>query len=256
MDPGTLIRAVLSLTELELRIRWLGDRLFQRTPRTVAALLNALCEEGDRGRHGAREALLPTCLLMVRERQHPWLEELRVEAQRSQLLGLQRLIPRMPPSASVERNSEPPRPIPDYGFGREVTLGERRSLARRHDRALLERLLGDPHPLVIRQLLANPRLTEADLLRLVARRPANIETLNEIANTTCLSRDRVRMAVLLNPGVPLDFSGPLLAVCTRTELKEVLRGADTPGLLRAIALEYLERRPPIGQSETGNVVEH
>ncbi len=245
VDPGPLIRGVQSLSELELRIRWLMDTLRNAELASTAGVLSALCEEADRGRRGARETLLPVCLLLVRERNSAWLEKLREEATREQLLGLQRLIPRAAIQSVPERTSEIPRPVPDYGLGREVSLGERRSLARRQDRYLLQRLLGDPHPLVIKQLLENPRLTEADLLRLVARRPASLEVLDEIAKTLCLSRDRVRMGVLLNPGVPLHYSGPLLAICNRPELREVLRGADTPGPLRAIALEYLDRRPPV-----------
>src|SRR5687768_4664775 len=35
--------------------------------------------------------------------------------------------------------------VPDFGKGRTVTLGERKSLARSHDRALIARVLRDPH---------------------------------------------------------------------------------------------------------------
>jgi hypothetical protein len=127
-------------------------------------------------------------------------------------------------------------------------VGERRSLARSPNRRVLEKLLRDPHPLVLRQLLGNPRLTEDDVMRLAARRPlhaAIIETLAE--SPRWLRRPRVRLSLLLNPGTPESVSMPLLAVCTRPELLEVLHGTDTPLALRGSARELLERSPPLSR---------
>ena len=61
--------------------------------------------------------------------------------------------------------------IPDFGVGRPLTLGERKSLARRPDRDLIARVMRDPNPDVIRILLNNPGLTESDVVRVCARRP-------------------------------------------------------------------------------------
>ena len=82
--------------------------------------------------------------------------------------------------------------IPDYGRGRPLTLGERKSLARRPDRAMLDRLLHDPHPDVIRRLLRNPRLTEDDVVRLAARRPGRPEVLVE--NRAVAALDSLRQS--------------------------------------------------------------
>ena len=54
--------------------------------------------------------------------------------------------------------------------GRPLTLGERKSLARTHDRSLIQRVVRDPHPDVIRILLDNPSLTEEDVGRVCAQR--------------------------------------------------------------------------------------
>ena len=59
--------------------------------------------------------------------------------------------------------------------GRPLTLGERKSLAKKPDRDLLERLLADPHPDFIRGVLRNPRLTEDDVVRFVARVPSRAD---------------------------------------------------------------------------------
>ncbi len=55
----------------------------------------------------------------------------------------------------------------------------------------------------------------------------------------------MRLAIVLNPGSPPEIAMPLLPVCKRTELKEVVRATESSMVLRATALELLERRPPI-----------
>ena len=75
---------------------------------------------------------------------------------------------------------EPQHRVPDYGRGRPLTLGERKSLARKPDRRMFDRVLRDPHPDVIALLLQNPRLTETDVVRLCSRRPGVAEVLSRV----------------------------------------------------------------------------
>jgi hypothetical protein len=234
---------LLSLSDPVLRVAWLDERL-QRWPAGEAArLLDRVCEESERSDPRAREALLAVAMLFAGLGASPRLEALRQQARAERLLGLDRMLRRGSKTACAAGHETA---VPDYGAGRELTLGERRSLARRPNRRAFDKLLFDPHPLVIRQLLENPRLTEADVLGLVTRRPARLEVIAEIARSPrWLSRRRIRLAILFNPGSPTEITQPLLPICTRTELREILGSPDTAGLLRATAVELLERRPPI-----------
>jgi hypothetical protein len=154
---------------------------------------------------------------------------------------------------SGRSRSEPP--VPDYGAGRELTVGERRSLARSNNRRVLEKLLRDPHPLVLRQLLGNPRLTEDDVVRLAARRPLHSTIAPTLAECPrWLRRPRVRLTLLLNPGTPEPISMPLLAVCTRPELLEVVHGVDAPLTLRGAAQELLDRSPPLPKGAPSSTI--
>jgi hypothetical protein len=100
--------------------------------------------------------------------------------------------------------------------------------------------------LVLRQLLGNPRLTEDDVVRLAARRPLHRATVEVLAESPrWLRSQRIRLTLLLNPGTPEPVSMPLLAVCTRCELVEVVHGVDAPLALRGAAQELLERSPPL-----------
>lgn len=242
-------RVLLGLPELSLRLAWLDDWLRAQVPEHAAPLLDELCEESERMVPSAREVVAALALLMVSLGDTERVARLREEAVGRHLLSLERLLRRGPPSAAELRPPDEP-PVPDYGAGRELTVGERRSLARRPHRRAFEKLLADPHPLVIRQLLDNPLLTEEDVVRMVARRPARLVVLRELGQTPrWLTRTRVRMAVVLNPGSPNDMAVPVLQLCTRVELRLTLDSVDTALVVRATARELLERRPPLREPE-------
>lgn len=252
LDVERLKRVTLSLPDVGLRVAWLRDALSGLDEWDAACLLNGLCEESERCEPEARAALLPLVLYFVSVGECELVERLRELAERRALLSLLRLLGSASSVASTATANT--RPVPDYGTGRELTVGERRTLARRPSRKLFDKLLADPHPLVIRQVLENPYLTEDDVVRLAARRPARLDALNALAETQYwLRRPRVRLAIVLNPGSPLTISRPLLTLCTRSELVEVLRGVDAPIALLGTARELLERRPPLREVDARDV---
>ncbi|RYZ05518.1 MAG: hypothetical protein EOO73_19910 [Myxococcales bacterium] len=247
-----LRRVLLSLPDITLRVGWLRAHLAELRDAEAAELLASLCEDGERQDPSSREALLVVAMLLVSDAESPFVERLREHAEERRLLSLWRLLRRS--AGGARSRSEPP--VPDYGSGRELTVGERRSLARSPNRRVLEKLLRDPHPLVLRQLLGNPRLTEDDVVRLAARRPLHSAIIQTLAQSPrWLRRPRVRLTLLLNPGTPEAVSMPLLAVCTRPELLEVVHGVDTPLALRGSARELLDRSPPLPRPTTSSLLQ-
>jgi hypothetical protein len=114
------------------------------------------------------------------------------------------------------------RDIPDFGRGRPLALGERKSLARTHDRMLLARVLRDPHPDVIRILLDNPAIVEADVVRLCARRPSRPQVLSEVfTHPRWVLRHRVRLALALNPFTPDEITLQILPHLSAADLREI-----------------------------------
>ncbi len=114
--------------------------------------------------------------------------------------------------------------VPDFGAGRPLTLGERKSLARRRDRGLLARVVRDPHPEVIAILLGNPALTELDVVRLAARRPIDPASLRYIFRSPRWAvRYEVRRALLQNPYCPLDVALRLVPLLKRSDAKVFAR---------------------------------
>lgn len=232
---------VRSLPEASLRVSFLRDYLGNADALEVCAVFDTLAGASSDGTD--RDTLLALVMLLAGLADDPVLDRLGHAAAAQNFTRLSRLLRRAP---ELTRAQSIP-PIPDYGAGRELSVGERKALARAPSRASFDKLLRDPHPLVIRQLLENPRLTEDDIVRLAARRPANVEALRMIARTEWLCRPRVRMTLIHNPATPSAIAVPLLAVCTRPELREVRTSSECSELLREIAEELLvlrSIRPP------------
>jgi hypothetical protein len=244
-DVSRVKRVLLSLPDAGLRVGWLTEQLGRWPADFGARVLNGVLEQSEAADPDAREVLLTFAMVVIRESDRPLVRSLRQEARSQRLFSLDRLVRRArQPAAQAPPHDE--QPVPDYGAGRELTLGERRSLARRPTRTSFEKLLADPHPMVIRMLLANPKMVEEDAVQLACRRPARVEVIREIARThRWLSRARVRMAILHNPGSPPEVAVPLLGLCTRGQLREVAESTAAQNAVRAIARELLERRPPM-----------
>lgn len=118
--------------------------------------------------------------------------------------------------------------------GRPLSLGERKSLARRRDRELLARALRDPHPDVVRILLDNPALTELDVVRLCAQRPVAPEVLLHVfRHTRWIVHYRVRAALAFNPFTPESITVQLLPHLTPSDLRAVARSSELSERVRA-----------------------
>lgn len=125
----------------------------------------------------------------------------------------------------------------------EIPLGRRRSLARGDDPVLLEKLARDSDRVVIRHLLANPRIREADVLRIAALRPVCVSTLEEIhGSRRWWQSTRVRAALARNPYCPVEVALRAVETLATPSLREIRNDPDLhPELLRHVEAE-LERR--------------
>ena len=114
-------------------------------------------------------------------------------------------------------------PVPAYARDRTLSLGERKSIARKPDRKYLAAALRDPHPEVIQRLLSNPRLTESDAVFIAARRPVPPAVLTELGcHPKWRVAERVAFALISNPHTPLRISLSLLHNVGRPRLRELM----------------------------------
>lgn len=243
------MRTTLSLADGSLRATFIADAARAWPTDLFAGALDIVCARAEQAESPAREVLMAIVDAFNRDGMSEVVQRLREQAAGDTLLALERLVryparPSQPP-ALVPRKTRPP----DLGLGREVTLGERKALARRPDRDTMQRLLTDTHPAVIQRCLRNPRITEDDVVRLAARRPGHRDVLVEIARSTWTHRPRVRMALVLNPATPEEIAARIAGLLLRPELALVVGSPGVAASLRAVCREHLERRPPVEEPE-------
>jgi hypothetical protein len=233
-----LARRIQGILDAQMRTAYLRHTLLSMQPNDVADLLSVAraYAEARQPRHTA----LFHCLSLALS--HETCRELRSAVAAVLNARDQPSLARSLRDEGVEDGEDALR-VPDFGMGRPVSLGERKSLARRHDRELIARVIRDPHPDVMRILLGNPRLTETDVLRLCARRPVATEVLREVFRCArwivCYP---IKVALVMNPYAPLDVSLQLLPLLHEQDLKRVLEAADLPPELHAACNERPTRR--------------
>jgi hypothetical protein len=221
---GRIIRRLAALSEPLQRVAVLAEEADRLGPEAFAKLLsNIVIEAGG--------ALAATIAYLASDRLD---DESRLALLAAARDGdhqelLQLLVSPAPHRVEEERR------VPDYGAGRILTLGERKSLARRPNRHILERVMTDPHPEVIRNLLRNPKLTEADVIRLVTRRPNRDDVLAEVyGSSRWVQRYTIKVALVRNPYTPPAVSLKLLPLLLRQDLVEVSRSSELhPSVLLA-----------------------
>jgi hypothetical protein len=124
----------------------------------------------------------------------------------------------------------------------ELTLGHRKWMARTTDRDVLQRLLANPEPEVVHNLLFNPRITEQDVVLLAARRPAYGEVQFEIFGShRWIRRYNVKRALVLNPYTPSDIALRLVSFLNRSDLRLVVSSPTLGAALRQAAGRLLEQ---------------
>ncbi|MCE9576344.1 MAG: hypothetical protein K8W52_24565 [Deltaproteobacteria bacterium] len=142
------------------------------------------------------------------------------------------------PNMADDKAAAAERPIKPRG--RALTLGERKSLARTHERQLLLLLTKDPHPDVVAILLDNPHVTEDDIVRIAAARPGSPAALTRIADHARWStRYAVRRALVLNPATPLHRAIRLETTLRPADLRDLAADPTAPVAIRTHAAQLL-----------------
>jgi hypothetical protein len=121
----------------------------------------------------------------------------------------------------------------------------------------LARLSVASDPSVVRNVLVNPRTTEALVVRIAARRPARPEPLEEIWTSARWSVNAaVRRALVFNPYLPPAVGSKIVPLLAAVDLQEVVDDGSVHPLLREQAARLLglprPRRaspPPLEEEE-------
>ena len=125
---------------------------------------------------------------------------------------------------------------------RDMTLGQRKALAKSHRKDMLMKLLEDDHPHVQANLLANPRITVREVVAVAAKRQVPAHILRGIAtHPRWMHNYEVRRALVKNPDSPLDVAGRLVTTLQRSDLEELAIDQRLHARVRGLALERLTK---------------
>jgi hypothetical protein len=223
-----LARSIAAMADHALHVAYVRHSLLSRRPEEVADLFTVAMTSAESRRPQYVALLQAISLALADEGCDGLRDAARAVLEARQQRGLARALQRVP----IEEEAETQR-IPDFGKGRTVTLGERKSLARRSDRELIARCLRDPHPAVMRILLGNPLVVESDIVRLCARRPVSTEVLREVFRSVrWMVRYPVKLALALNPYTPLDIGLQLAPHMRAQDLRRLIGAEDLDENLR------------------------
>jgi len=213
-DPtSALARRCAALIDPKVRVAYVTDHLRRSTPQQVVELLAGALAGAPRIPAYA-DLLLALALASSDPATDPVRRESAMLASAAGLTAVAEILGQHAPATPELGELR----VPDFGAGRPLTLGERKSLARRRDRGLLARVVRDPHPDVIAVLLDNPALTELDVVRLAARRPIDPDALRHVFRSPRWAvRYEVRRALLQNPYCPLDVALKLVPLLKRSD---------------------------------------
>jgi hypothetical protein len=237
----TWIARILAVGGVELRVHQLASDLSRIEPQVAVGMLCDIQEEAARG--GAPAASFMVSLQEVLTSQRlPYKEVVALYKAAAQLdlVSVQRLI--LAPPAAMAHSPRTAQRAPDGAD----TLGMRTWRARTGAPADIDRLLRDPDPRVVRNLLQNPRLTEKQVLRLVTRRPIQSVVLEEVALSGRWNRrTAVRRALVFNPYTPTHIALRMLPLLSRGDLQALASNGWVHEEVARQAEAFLPLRPPL-----------
>ncbi len=137
--------------------------------------------------------------------------------------------------------SEIDEPLPEPGIA-GMPLGLRKSLSKSHDRNTLGKLLYDPAPSVVGILLDNPRTTESDVVKIVARRPNSGDILRTVyRHERWKHRYAVQCGLAMNPYTPTEITMRILPYLLSFDLITIINDTRLPNTVREQARAIFPR---------------
>jgi len=133
-----------------------------------------------------------------------------------------------------------------------ITLGERKWMARKVDPHLIDKLLVDPDPAVITNLLNHPRLTEDDVMKICTKIPNHPDIMEAVyQNPRWFARYNIKKALLNNPVTSSRVVMLILVYLSVQDLRDLLKSRRfSPGFILQILRE--RKRGNSGSAPSGS----
>lgn len=227
-----------------MRVAALGESLGNRAPREAAWWIDQLMRGALWGKTAEVDAMMACSRWLIRERvddHYEFIKSVFEAAYRDERRAILAILRDPPPHKKLVKGREIA--APDLKLGRDITLGERRSLARGKNRNTIEKLLRDPSRLVVEQLLRNRNLREADVIAIASSRPTLPEVLHEIAlDKNWYLRQSVRHTLVMNPYAHTGLALKLLPTLSVDRLRQVRNATHVHPIVTETATLLVELR--------------
>ena len=224
----------------KLRAAALEAKLSGVEAEEMAALLNCICQKAKDREPSYLKAYhaLPE-LLRSPAFDRGKILRLRAVARRKDYVEVLRMFLDLPPQKLPPVNPDGP----DDPFLKDLTLGHRKSLAKSPKWNVIRKLLKDQEPTVIRDLLLNARLTEAELLKIASLKPTSPQVLEEIFRSPkWIARYRVKKALVSNPYCPPSVAVHLLKFLLVSDLRDIVGFENLHPAVKEAAHQLLAER--------------
>jgi len=126
---------------------------------------------------------------------------------------------------------------------KEMTLGTKRQKARMQDRDMINRLCNEQDPLVIKNLLKNPRVTIQHVVKIAAKRPTSAQVLWVVyRDLKWVNHYVVKKALVNNPYTPTQISLSLIHFLLEQDLEDVAENMLLHPAVKESAVELIMRK--------------
>jgi hypothetical protein len=235
-ESDRLLMLLAGIADPDLRLHRFGEHLGTRTPEEAARSVAELWRRVATGERLAQTVCFGLLdarrLARVVEADHLKGVQAILEAEGDPSAGLF-----LPGKSRRDLQDDETIPRP------KEQVGLRISQARRPVPRVVDRLLFDPDARVVRTILGNPRLTEAEVIKLAASRRAAPEVLEIVAqDDRWITRYLVKVALANNPVTPLRVVLGLLPYLLHQDLRAVAAGSPRAEV-REQAASLLSQRP-------------
>ncbi len=150
-----------------------------------------------------------------------------------------RFMQMVPPAKKVGPDEEPE----EDPMLKEMTLGIKRQKARMRDRDMINRLCHEQDPVIIQNLLKNPRVTLQHVIKIASKRPTNERVLWAVyRDLKWVNHYVVKKALVNNPYTPTQISLSLVHFLMEQDLEDVAENMMLHTLLKDAAVELIKRK--------------
>ncbi len=239
-----MLARVERLPEIDMRVAAIDEAIREQPPSEAAWFLDQVMRGALWGHSPAIDAMMAGALWLIRQRlddDYDLLKSIFEAAHRDEREAVLAVLRDPPPHKELPEGKRLPEP--DLPKGDEITLGERRQMARGNNRLFLERLLLDPSQVVVAQLLDNRHLTEQDVVLIGSRRPNTSDILQTVVlHKRWYVRREVRFTVVMNPYNATGISLKLLATLGIQKLRKVRNSTHLHPAVTEAAARLVELR--------------